>query len=170
MGGSFAVCFPGFCLKNLIYSKLCFQSMYSKGRISRPTCPYCSSGETFSITLHLNQISPWGNYFPRSLLQWRLFILTAKMLVSGVWMGLMFWFSLYVTTSRVGKTLNNYPKIQTNQNLSSFVSSFSSSGRAFIFGFPCGSAGKESACNAGDQGLIPGLGRSLREGKCHSLQ
>ena len=28
------------------------------------------------------------------------------------------------------------------------------------WGFPCGSAGKESACNAGDLGLIPGLGRS----------
>ena len=27
-------------------------------------------------------------------------------------------------------------------------------------GFPCGSAGKESACNAGDLGLVPGLGRS----------
>ena len=26
-------------------------------------------------------------------------------------------------------------------------------------GFPGGSAGKESACNAGDVGLIPGLGR-----------
>ena len=26
-------------------------------------------------------------------------------------------------------------------------------------GFPCGSAGKESACNAGDMGLIPGLAR-----------
>ena len=32
-------------------------------------------------------------------------------------------------------------------------------------GFPCGSAGKESACNAGDLGLIPGLGRSPGEGK-----
>ena len=29
-----------------------------------------------------------------------------------------------------------------------------------FLGFPCGSAGKESACNAGDLGLIPGLGRS----------
>ena len=29
----------------------------------------------------------------------------------------------------------------------------------------CGSAGKESACNAGDLGLIPGLGRSPGEGK-----
>jgi len=29
-------------------------------------------------------------------------------------------------------------------------------------GFPGGSDGKESACNAGDLGLIPGLGRSWR--------
>jgi len=29
-------------------------------------------------------------------------------------------------------------------------------------GFPCGSAGKESARNAGDLGLIPALGRSWR--------
>ena len=32
-------------------------------------------------------------------------------------------------------------------------------------GFPDGSAGKESACNVGDLGLIPGLGRSPGEGK-----
>ena len=32
-------------------------------------------------------------------------------------------------------------------------------------GFPGGSAGKESACNVGDLGLIPGLGRSPGEGK-----
>ena len=31
-------------------------------------------------------------------------------------------------------------------------------------GFPGGSEGKESACNAGDAGLIPGLGRSPGEG------
>ena len=30
--------------------------------------------------------------------------------------------------------------------------------------FPGGSAGKESACNVGDLGLIPGLGRSPGEG------
>ena len=30
-------------------------------------------------------------------------------------------------------------------------------------GFPCSSAGKESACNAGDHGLIPGLGRYAGE-------
>ena len=36
--------------------------------------------------------------------------------------------------------------------------------------FPGGSAGKESACNARDLGLIPGLGRSPGEGNGYSLQ
>ena len=35
---------------------------------------------------------------------------------------------------------------------------------------PCGSAGKESACNVGDLSLIPELGRSSGEGKGYSLQ
>ena len=36
-------------------------------------------------------------------------------------------------------------------------------------GFPGGSAGKESACNVGDLGLFPGLGRSPGEGKGYPL-
>ena len=45
-------------------------------------------------------------------------------------------------------------------------------GRNFwaVFGLPCGSAGKESACNVGDLGLIPGFGRSPGEGKGYPLQ
>ena len=39
----------------------------------------------------------------------------------------------------------------------------------YVWGFPCGSAGKESACNVGDLGLIPGLGRSLGERKVYPL-
>ena len=37
-------------------------------------------------------------------------------------------------------------------------------------GFLGGSVGKESACNAGDLGSIPGLGRSPGEGKGYPLQ
>ena len=37
-------------------------------------------------------------------------------------------------------------------------------------GFPCDSAGKESTHNAGDLGLIPGLGRSHGEGNGYPLQ
>ena len=36
--------------------------------------------------------------------------------------------------------------------------------------FPCGSVSKESPCNAGDLGSIPGLGRSPGEGKGYPLQ
>ena len=37
-------------------------------------------------------------------------------------------------------------------------------------GFPGGSDSKESACSAGDLGLIPGLGRSPGEGNGNPLQ
>ena len=36
--------------------------------------------------------------------------------------------------------------------------------------FPCGSAGQKSACNVGDLGSFPGLGRSPGEGKGYPLQ
>ena len=39
-----------------------------------------------------------------------------------------------------------------------------------LLGFPGGSDGKESACNAGDPGLIPESGRSSGEGNGNSLQ
>ena len=37
-------------------------------------------------------------------------------------------------------------------------------------GFPCGSAGKESACNTGDLGSIPGLEKAPGEGNGYPLQ
>ena len=43
--------------------------------------------------------------------------------------------------------------------------------RLFVFGgFPGGSEGKESACNVGDLGWIPGSGRSSGEGTGYPLQ
>ena len=38
------------------------------------------------------------------------------------------------------------------------------------WGFPGGSDGKESACNAGDPGSIPGSGRSTGEGNDNPFQ
>ena len=38
------------------------------------------------------------------------------------------------------------------------------------WGLPGGSDGKESACNAGDQGSVPGLGRSPGEGTGYPLR
>ena len=42
--------------------------------------------------------------------------------------------------------------------------------RIFFHTFPGGSDGKASACNAGDPGSIPGLGRSPEEGNGNPLQ
>ena len=39
-----------------------------------------------------------------------------------------------------------------------------------LYGFPGGSEGKVSACNAGDPGSIPGMGRSPGEGNGNPLQ
>ena len=39
-----------------------------------------------------------------------------------------------------------------------------------VMGFPGGSDGKKSTCNAGDLGLIPGLGRFPGKGKGYLLQ
>ena len=41
---------------------------------------------------------------------------------------------------------------------------------SLVAGLPCGSAGKESACNAGDLGLTLGLGRCPGEGNGNPLQ
>ena len=41
---------------------------------------------------------------------------------------------------------------------------------SLLQGFPGGSAGKESACNVGDMGSIPGLGRSPGDGNSYPLQ
>ena len=43
-------------------------------------------------------------------------------------------------------------------------------GHDLAMGFPGSSAGKESACNAGDPGLIPGLGRGTGEGIAYPFQ
>ena len=42
--------------------------------------------------------------------------------------------------------------------------------RSTFMDFPGGSDGKEFACNAGDLGLIPGLGRFPGEGKGYPFQ
>ena len=43
-------------------------------------------------------------------------------------------------------------------------------GKILGFGFPGSSAGKASACSAGDLGSVPGLGTSPREGNSYPLQ
>ena len=53
--------------------------------------------------------------------------------------------------------------------MTSLSLSIKSEGESFL-DFPGGSPGKESACNAGDLGSIPGLGRSSGKGNGYLLQ
>ena len=51
-----------------------------------------------------------------------------------------------------------------------FLSFFTFKAITESVGFPYSSVGKESACNAGDPGLIPESGRSTGEGIGYPLQ
>ena len=55
------------------------------------------------------------------------------------------------------------PKYKTGRNLDKML-------LGDQMGFPNSSVGKESTCNAGDRGLIPGLGRSAGERIGYPLQ
>ena len=69
----------------------------------------------------------------------------------------------YMTT---GKTIALTTRTFVSKVMSLFLNMLS----RLVMGFPGGSAGKESACNVGDLGLTPGLGRSPGEGKGYPLQ
>jgi len=68
--------------------------------------------------------------------------------------------------------MTNLNNILKNRNITFPTKSHRVKAMVFpvVMSFPCGSAGKESACNEGDLGSIPGLGRSPREGKGYPLQ
>ena len=63
--------------------------------------------------------------------------------------------------------ITNSPKVTQNSELGF---EFILSGSVDCQGFPGGSAGKESACDAGDLDSIPGFGRSSGEGNGYPLQ
>ena len=62
----------------------------------------------------------------------------------------------------------DYPNLSVNRCFPG--SSVVKNSRANAGDFPDSSVGKESTCNSGDPDLIPGLGRSPREGKGYPLQ
>ena len=65
------------------------------------------------------------------------------------------------------KAMTNLNNILKNRNITFPTKSHRVKAMVFpvVMSFPCGSAGKESSCNARDLGSIPGLGRSTGEGK-----
>ena len=75
-------------------------------------------------------------------------------------------YSLENSWKYVKKKVQSYKGFIYNKNLSTY---YLHSNKAFT-GFPGSSVGKESACNAGDPGVIPGLGKSPGEGMGYPLQ
>ena len=73
------------------------------------------------------------------------------------------------------KNTQNTRLININKNHPCGLHSCIMASSLFVFiylylDFPQGSVGKESACNAGDLGLIPRLGRTSGEGNGNPLQ
>ena len=86
----------------------------------------------------------------------------------------MFTAALFTITSTITRNnLENYPAMQKTQVWFLGRKILRRRNRLptpLFLGFPCGSAGKQSARNAGNLGSIPGLGRSPGEGKGYPLQ
>ena len=83
------------------------------------------------------------------------------------------WFCIVLQASLVAQLVKNLPAMQ--ETLIPFWVRKILCRRGGLLtpvflGFPCGSATKESTCNVGDLGSIPGLGRSPGEGKGYPLQ
>ena len=76
----------------------------------------------------------------------------------------------YKVTSHIPQLVKNPPTIRFDSWISKIHWRRDRLPTPVYLGFPCGSAGKASACNAGDLGWIPGLGRSPEEGKVYPLQ
>ena len=74
----------------------------------------------------------------------------------------------FLPSPHVGKT-NHVCILQPSLTLYS-LPEIPNSGYLSLMGLPYSSDGKESACNAGDPGAIPGLWRSFGEGNGNPLQ
>ena len=72
--------------------------------------------------------------------------------------------------SLIAQLVKNLPAMQGTPSVGKICCRRDRLPTPVFLGFPGGSAGKESACNTGGMGLIPGLGRSLGEGKGYPLQ
>ena len=76
------------------------------------------------------------------------------------------YYVLCIRASLIAKLVKSPPAMQETLGREDMLEK----GIGYPLQYSCGSAGKQSACNAGDLGLIPGLGRSPGEGRDYPLQ
>ena len=102
------------------------------------------------LSLHIKARNPKASY------QQVWFLLRGSLLGFDLWMAIFFWVSSHcLPLCFLGL---NFLFLQGQQPYWIRAQNF-----------PCGSAGKETACSAGDLGSIPGLGKSPGEGKGYPL-
>ena len=83
----------------------------------------------------------------------------------------LFWFLLWFVGYSAAVVIFKYSSRETRLTLQLRQLFYEADRHRFEFWeFYCSSYGKQSACNAGEPGLIPGSGRSPGEGKGNSLQ
>ena len=80
------------------------------------------------------------------------------------------WYSPIYQASLLSQLVKNLPAMQFNSWVRKIHWWRDRLPTPLFLGFPGGSAGKESSCNEGDLGSIPGLGRSPGKGKGYPLQ
>ena len=89
-----------------------------------------------------------------------------------IW-GCFSWLLFQAPTIILQITIFIFPLMIQKLRVPSMIHRYAHTGHCFVFcilGFPNSSAGRESACNAGDPGLIPGSGSTLGQGIGDSLQ
>ena len=86
-----------------------------------------------------------------------------------IWFHCLYWLKVSERRERHTTRENDYFLIFSNMTTSCFSLTCQFCPISTTLGFPFGSAGKESTCNVGDLGSIPGLGRSPGEGKGYPL-
>ena len=86
--------------------------------------------------------------------------------VSTLWCSAFFMPQLSHPCKTTGKTIALTIQTFAGKVMSLLFNMLSS----FVMGFPGGSEGKESACNTGDLGSVPGIGRSSGGGQGNPLQ
>ena len=115
----------------------------------------------------------WLNFFFKIFLMWTIFKVFLKFVTIWIllYVVLRFWFFSYKTCG----TLAAWPGIKYTLPVLEVKVLTGPPGKSqeiisFRWGFPCGSDGKESACNVRDWGSILGLGRSLGVGSGNPFQ
>ena len=103
--------------------------------------------------------------FPQLQMSWIKSVFTTLLFTSGFLLLCLLWFGLASLIAQLVKIHLQRRRPRFDSCVGKICWRRNRLPTPVILGFPGGLAGKESSCNVGDLGLIPGLGRAPGEGK-----